>query len=192
MQRDWNAQITTSLRLTLALLPSSDISFWKQRQNMTGLSVRSLFLSLVCQVIIFLYLLDQVGPVACVCVCVCVYVRVCMRACVCVRAEDTPFTHVSSSVDLRLPSLAGVLRDLVRSLLVHSPQPLPSPPDDSFGSLCGYMSADSPVDAAGHKLHDPSKLRRRAAHRSVEDPPCNCLDRTSHAGCLCPHRLFNN
>lgn len=37
----------------------NDITFWKDRKSTTGLSVRSIFLNTFCQVIIFLYLLDN-------------------------------------------------------------------------------------------------------------------------------------
>lgn len=37
----------------------NDIQFWRNRKDMEGLSIRSLFVSIVCQVIILLYLLDQ-------------------------------------------------------------------------------------------------------------------------------------
>lgn len=37
----------------------NDISFWRSRKNMTGVSVRSMLLSLGCQVIVLLYLLDK-------------------------------------------------------------------------------------------------------------------------------------
>ena len=36
-----------------------DISFWKNRENIEGLSVRTIFLNTICQLIIFLYLLDN-------------------------------------------------------------------------------------------------------------------------------------
>jgi uncharacterized membrane protein len=38
----------------------NDIQFWRQRKSMEGLSLRGIIVSLVCQVIIFLYLLDRV------------------------------------------------------------------------------------------------------------------------------------
>lgn len=37
----------------------NDITFWKDRKSTTGLSVRSIFLNTFCQVVIFLYLLDN-------------------------------------------------------------------------------------------------------------------------------------
>jgi len=37
----------------------NDITFWKNRKSMEGTSVRTLFLNFICQVIIFLYLVDN-------------------------------------------------------------------------------------------------------------------------------------
>ena len=37
----------------------NDISFWKSRKSLEGLSVRSILISFVCQLIIFLYLADS-------------------------------------------------------------------------------------------------------------------------------------
>eukprot|EP00051_Salpingoeca_urceolata_P005833 m.77821 g.77821 ORF g.77821 m.77821 type:complete len:640 (+) comp14563_c1_seq3:130-2049(+) len=37
----------------------NDISFWRNRKTMQGLSVRTIFMSIICQGIIFLYLMDQ-------------------------------------------------------------------------------------------------------------------------------------
>ena len=37
----------------------NDISFWKNRKTTAGLSVRTIFLNLFCQIVIFLYLLDN-------------------------------------------------------------------------------------------------------------------------------------
>eukprot|EP01114_Cavostelium_apophysatum_P019265 TRINITY_DN6158_c0_g1_i3.p1 TRINITY_DN6158_c0_g1~~TRINITY_DN6158_c0_g1_i3.p1 ORF type:complete len:586 (+),score=148.64 TRINITY_DN6158_c0_g1_i3:36-1760(+) len=37
----------------------NDIHFWKNKKNLEGMSVRTLFLNLICQIIIFLYLLDD-------------------------------------------------------------------------------------------------------------------------------------
>ena len=37
----------------------NDITFWKSRKSLEGLSVRSILISFGCQLIIFLYLLDS-------------------------------------------------------------------------------------------------------------------------------------
>merc|ERR1712176_988446 len=37
----------------------NDIQFWQKTESVKGLSVRTIFLNCVCQLIIFLYLLDQ-------------------------------------------------------------------------------------------------------------------------------------
>jgi hypothetical protein len=39
--------------------PQNDITFWKSRKSLEGLSVRSILISFACQLIIFLYLLDS-------------------------------------------------------------------------------------------------------------------------------------
>lgn len=46
----------------------NDVQFWKNRKSMEGLSLKAILISLACQVIIFLYLLDAVWKCVCVCV----------------------------------------------------------------------------------------------------------------------------
>jgi Cleft lip and palate transmembrane protein 1 (CLPTM1) len=41
------------------IAPSLDISFWNKKQDQTGVSVRTLFVNIFSQIIIFLYLLDN-------------------------------------------------------------------------------------------------------------------------------------
>lgn len=36
-----------------------DIVFWKNRKSVEGISVRSMFINFVCQVVIFFYLMDN-------------------------------------------------------------------------------------------------------------------------------------
>ena len=54
----------------------SDISFWRNRKSVVGISVRSIFLNVLCQFIILLYLFDNV--------------RVCMLVCMLAATYHLP------------------------------------------------------------------------------------------------------